>query len=52
MSTQNNNRVISRLGARQLTQNEIDQIAAGRLITVATALPTGPLSHPDTMLDQ
>ena len=52
MSNQNNNRVISRMGARQLTQNEIDQIAAARLITVATALPTNPISHPDTMLDQ
>ncbi|HET9284467.1 MAG TPA: hypothetical protein VFR24_21140 [Candidatus Angelobacter sp.] len=51
MSSQNNNRVLNRMGARQLTQNEIDQIA-GSAITVATALPTGTPSHPDTMLDQ
>ncbi len=46
-----NNRVIVRKGARQLTQNEIEQIAAAAN-TVATALPTSPISHPDTMFDQ
>ncbi len=52
MSSENNNRVLSRMGARKLTQNEIEQIAGSRLITLATALPTNPISHPDTMLDQ
>jgi hypothetical protein len=52
MSTQNNNRVISRIGARQLTQDEVEQITGARTITVATALPTGTLHNPDTMLDQ
>lgn len=52
MSTQNNNRVISRIGARQLTPSEVEQITGARTITVATALPTGTLNHPDTMLDQ
>jgi hypothetical protein len=52
MSNQNNNRVISRMGARQLTPDEMEQIAAGRTSTVATALPTGTVSSPDTMLDQ
>lgn len=52
MSNKNSNRVITRMGARQLTQNEIEQITGSRLNTVATALPTSPISHPDTMLDQ
>lgn len=46
-----NNRVLSRRGARQLTQNETEQITAAAN-TVATALPTSPISHPDTMFDQ
>jgi hypothetical protein len=46
-----NNRVIVRKGARQLTQNETEQITAAAN-TVATALPTSPISHPDTMFDQ
>lgn len=52
MSNENNKRVLTRMGARQLTQNEIEQIAGSRLNTLATALPTNPISHPDTMLDQ
>jgi len=46
-----NKRVLSRRGARQLTQNETEQITAAAN-TVATALPTSPISHPDTMFDQ
>ena len=45
------NRVLIRKGARQLTQNEIEQITGGR-ITVATALPTGTVKSPDEMFDQ
>jgi hypothetical protein len=45
------NRVIVRKGARQLTQTEIEEVAAAKL-TVATDLPTGPISSPDDMLDQ
>jgi hypothetical protein len=52
MSNDNKNRVLTRMGARQLTQNEIEQIAGSRLNTLATALPTSPISHPDTMFDQ
>jgi hypothetical protein len=47
----NNNRVLTRRGARQLTQKEIEQIT-GTAATVATALPTSPISHPDTLFDQ
>ena len=46
-----NNRVLIRKYARQLTQTETEQITAAAN-TVATALPTSPISHPDTMLDQ
>jgi hypothetical protein len=46
-----NNRVLTRRGARQLTQTELEQIT-GSAATVATALPTGTPHSPDTMLDQ
>ena len=46
-----NNRVLIRKGARQLTQAEIEEVAAAKL-TVATDLPTGPINNPDEMLDQ
>jgi hypothetical protein len=46
-----NNRVLTRKGARQLTQKELEQIT-GTANTVATALPTSPINHPDTMFDQ
>jgi len=46
-----NNRVLSRKGARQLTQNETEQITGSKL-TLATALPTLPVNNPDVMLDQ
>jgi hypothetical protein len=46
-----NNRVLTRKGARQLTQTELEQIT-GTAATVATALPTSPINHPDTMFDQ
>jgi len=47
----NSNRVLTRMGARTITENEIQEITGGAN-TVATALPTGTASHPDTMLDQ
>ena len=46
-----NNRVLIRKGARHLTPREIEQIT-GSAATVATALPTSPINHPDTMFDQ
>jgi hypothetical protein len=46
-----NNRVLTRRGAYQLTQEELEQIT-GTAATVATALPTSPISNPDTMFDQ
>jgi hypothetical protein len=46
-----NTRVLSRRGARQLSQDETEQIMGSKL-TLATALPTLPVNNPDTMLDQ
>ena len=37
MSNNNENRVLSRMGARQLTQNEVEQVAGGKF-TFASAL--------------
>ena len=47
----NNNRVLSRMGARQLTPSEIEHVAAGAN-TLASSLATGPVSNPDDILDQ
>ncbi len=46
-----NNRVLVRKGTRQLSQEEVEEIT-GSANTVATALPTSPIAHPDTMFDQ
>ena len=51
MSNNNKNRVLSRMGARQLTANEIEQVAAAKL-TFASVLITAPVSNPDESFDQ
>jgi len=51
MSNENNKRVITRMGAHQLTEAELEQVAAAKL-TLASDLPTGPISNPDDVLDQ
>jgi hypothetical protein len=52
MSNNNNSRVLNRMGARQLTANEIDQIAAGQgPFTHASRTLTGPASNPDVGMD-
>jgi hypothetical protein len=51
MSNNNENRVLSRMGARQLTPNEIEQVAAAKL-TFASVLITAPVSNPDESFDQ
>jgi hypothetical protein len=51
MSNNNENRVLSRMGARQLTQNELEHVGGGKL-TFASTLPTGPVSNPDDTFDQ
>lgn len=53
MSNNTENRVLNRMGARQLTQNEIDQINGARLVpTLLSVLITGPASHPDEFRDE
>ena len=51
MSNNNDNRVLSRMGARQLTQNEVEEVAGGKL-TFASVLVTGPVNNPDDSFDQ
>ena len=51
MSNNNVNRVLNRMGARQLTANEIEQVAAAKL-TFASVLLTAPVSNPDETFDQ
>ena len=51
MSNNNDNRVLIRMGARQLTQKEVEQVA-GAKATLASDLATGPVSNPDDILDQ
>ncbi len=53
MSNNNENRVLSRMGARQLTKKEIDQITGGGGggFTHASRTLTGPASNPDVGMD-
>lgn len=51
MSNNNENRVLSRMGARELTQNEAKEVAGGKL-TFASVLVTGPVNNPDDSFDQ
>jgi hypothetical protein len=52
MSNDNSNRVLNRMGARQLSKSEIEQIAAGDGgFTRASHTLTGPASNPDTGFD-
>ena len=54
MSNNNDNRVLSRTGARELAEEEINNITAagGGMNTLASVLVTGPSSNPDDFLDQ
>jgi hypothetical protein len=46
-----NNRVLTRRGARSLTEKEMEQITAAAN-TLASSLGTGTASNPDDILDQ
>jgi hypothetical protein len=50
MSNNNDNRVLSRIGARQLTKNEIEQVAGGGF-TRASLTGTNMMHSPDTDMD-
>ena len=45
-----NNRVLSRMGARQLMHNEIDNVGGG-FHTLLSVMLTNPASNPDRNLD-
>ncbi|HEY7402261.1 MAG TPA: hypothetical protein VIB39_01970 [Candidatus Angelobacter sp.] len=51
MSKENNNRVLSRMGARQLTQGEIEGVTGAR-ISILSVIRTGTASNPDFTLDE
>jgi hypothetical protein len=51
MSNENKNRVLNRMGAHELTQDEIDKVAGARLFTFASVVITGPIHNPDQYLD-
>lgn len=52
MSNDNDQRVLGRVGARQLTKKETEQIAgSGGGNTRASLTLTGPASNPDTGMD-
>ena len=45
MSNNNESRVLSRMGAHQLTRSEAEEVAGGKL-TFASVLVTGPSQQP------
>ncbi|HET9284464.1 MAG TPA: hypothetical protein VFR24_21125 [Candidatus Angelobacter sp.] len=47
----NNNRVLSRMGSRQLTQKEMDEVPGGFIPTRLTVFMTGTVSNPDSSID-
>ena len=48
--SEENNRVLNRMGARQLTPNEIDNVGAG-IPTLLSVIRTGSITDPDQRLD-
>ena len=50
MPNDNDNRVLSRIGARQLTRNEMDEVTGGSS-TLMTLILTGSISNPDRHVD-
>jgi hypothetical protein len=52
MSNKDGNRVLNRMGARQLTSEELEQIkGAGGPFTRASRTGTGSITAPDTDMD-
>ncbi len=52
MSNSNDNRVLNRIGARQLTSDELEQIkGAGGPFTRASLTGTNTMHNPDTDMD-
>jgi hypothetical protein len=51
MSNENSSRVLTRMGARKLSQAELDEIYGGLIPTRLTMLVTGSSSNPDHSFD-
>lgn len=52
MSNETNNRVLSRMGARQLTNNEVEQVGGARTFSILSVIRTGTAANPDFSLDE
>jgi hypothetical protein len=52
MSKENNHRTLSRMGARQLTPSELEQIAGAQTSSIGTLILTGNIHNPDRHLDE
>jgi hypothetical protein len=51
MSNADNNRVLTRMGARKLSQEELDGVSGGLIPTRLSVLVTGPSSNSDQSFD-
>ena len=51
MSNQDNNRVLTRMGARKISQEELDGASGGLIPTRLSTLVTGTSSNPDQSFD-
>jgi hypothetical protein len=51
MSKKDNNRVLTRMGARKLSQEELDGVSGGLIPTRLSTLVTGTSSNPDQSFD-
>jgi hypothetical protein len=52
MSKENDNRVLSRMGARQLTRSEIERVTGAQTSTIGTLILTGNIHNPDRHVDE
>jgi hypothetical protein len=52
MSNDNSNRVLNRMGARQLKQNEVEQVGGARTFSILSVIRTGTAANPDFTLDE
>ena len=51
MSNKDNNRVLTRMGARKLSLGELDAVSGGLIPTRLSTLVTGTSSNPDQSFD-
>jgi hypothetical protein len=48
----NQNRVLGRMGARPLSQNEIEDVEGGSIRSILSVLRTGTAANPDFSTDE